>query len=47
MTDYMDQLFGSLGMGSALLSESGITMKFSDIPCEYVVDPTVTALKCV
>ena len=45
MTDYMDQLFGSLGMGSALLSESGITMKFSDIPCEYVVDPNGDCIK--
>ena len=45
MTDYMDQLFGSLGMGSALLSESGITMRFSDIPCEYVVDPNGDCIK--
>ena len=45
MTDYMDQLFGSLGMGSALLSESGITMKFLDIPCEYVVDPNGDCIK--
>ena len=45
MTDYMDQLFGSLGMGSALLSESGITLKFSDITCEYVVDPNGDCIK--
>ena len=44
-TEGEDQLFGSLGMGSALLSESGITMKFSDIPCEYVVDPNGDCIK--
>lgn len=45
MTDYMDQVLGSLGMGSSLLSGSGMNMKFSDIPCEYVVNPNGDCVK--
>ena len=45
MTDYMGQVLNGLGMGSSLLSGSGVNMKFSDIPCEYVVDPNGDCIK--
>ena len=45
MTDYMGQVLNGLGMGSSLLSGSGVNMKFSDIPCEYVVYPNGDCIK--
>lgn len=46
MTDYMDQLFGSLGMGSALLlKRHHRNFQISHVNMQQI--QTVTALKCV